>query len=87
MSRIGFPFWRRAALLGVPLKLRVDVARDHDANVFVATSDDLKGLVCEAASMDDLVKEVGLAMTELLALQLSAQPRARPVTDLRISAE
>lgn len=86
MYRIGFPFWRQAALLGVPLKLRIDVIRDPEANVFVATSDDLKGLVCEAASMDDLVKEVELAMTELLALQLRSQPRTRPVTDLRICA-
>lgn len=84
MYRIGFPFWRQAALLGVPLKLRIDVIRDLQANVVVATSDDLKGLVCEAASMDDLVKEIELAMTELLALQLRAQPRTRPVMDLRI---
>ena len=84
MYRIGFPFWKQAARLGVPLKLRIDVIRDPEANVFVATSKDLKGLVCEALSMDDLVKEVHLATTELLTLELRAQPLTSPITDLRI---
>jgi hypothetical protein len=86
MYRIGFPFWKQAAKLGVPLKLRIDVMRDDEANVFVATSDDLPGLVCEASSIDDLVKEVNLATCELLTLQLHSQPQSRPVTDLRICA-
>lgn len=69
MYRIGFPFWKQMARLGVPLKLRVNVILDDEAGVFVATSDDLRGLVCEAASMDDLVKEVSLATYELLSLR------------------
>lgn len=86
MYRIGFPFWKQAAKLGVPLKLRIDVIRDDEANVFVATSDDLAGLFCEAPSIDELVKEVNLATCELLTFQLQAQPQNHPVTDLRICA-
>ncbi|PHV07854.1 hypothetical protein CSQ96_08155 [Janthinobacterium sp. BJB412] len=84
MYRIGFPFWKQMARLGVPLKLRVNVIRDDEAGVFVATSDDLRGLVCEATSMDDLVKEVNLATCELLSLQMHSMPVPQPVTDLRL---
>lgn len=84
MYRIGLPFWKQAARIGVPLKLRIDVHHDTEANVFVATSEDLTGLVCEAASMDELVQEVRLATGDLLAFQLQQQSVARPVTDLRL---
>jgi hypothetical protein len=44
-------------------------------------------LVCEAASMDDLVNEVNCAMGELLLLEMNSRPVARPVTtDLRLCA-
>ncbi|MEC5159543.1 MULTISPECIES: DUF1902 domain-containing protein [unclassified Janthinobacterium] len=84
MYRIGFPFWKQAARLGIPLKLRVNLLHDQDAGVYVATSGDLKGLVCEAPTMDELLKELNLATVELLSLQLHSQPVAQPVTDLRL---
>lgn len=83
MYRIGFPFWKQAARFGVPLNIRVNVLRDEDAGVLVATSDDLRGLVCEAKTMDELVVEINTSVNELLTFHLngSAQP---PVTDLRM---
>lgn len=86
MYRIGFPFWKQAARVSVPLTLRINVIHDDEAGVFVATSDDLKGLVCEAASMDNLVKEVNIATHELLALQMRSDAVAQPVTDFRLCA-
>lgn len=86
MYRIGLPFWKQAAQLGVPLKLRIDVIHDDDAGVYVATSADLRGLVCEATSMDELVNEVNSSVCELLSLAMNARPVARPVTDLRLCA-
>lgn len=70
--------------MGVPLKVRVNVIRDEEAGVFIATSDDLRGLVCEAATMDELVKEVEIATDELLRLQIQPALTTRPVTDLRL---
>lgn len=75
MYRIGFPFWKQAARLGVPLKMRINVMRDQEVGVFGATSDDLPGLVCEAASMDELLVEVNAATRELLGIVLM-QPMA-----------
>jgi len=86
MYRIGLPFWKQAARFGVPLTIRVNVMRDIEAGVFVATSDDLRGLVCEASTMDELVVEVNSAIHELLSLQLNAGVAPRPVTDLRLCA-
>lgn len=86
MYRIGLPFWKQAARLGIPLNLRVDVMHDPEAEVFVATSNDLRGLVCEAATMDELVVEVNSTVNELLSIQLHAGVTPKPVTDLRLCA-
>ncbi len=39
---------------------------DDDAHVWVATSDDIPGLVTEAATLDDLLKRVVAVAPELL---------------------
>lgn len=72
--------------MGIPLKLRINVVRDEEAGVFVATSNDLRGLVCEAATMDELIKELQSSTHELLSMQLPTEPAAKPVTDLRLCA-
>ncbi len=41
--RIGLPFWKMVAKLGVTLKLRIVVFYDSKAGVFGAYSPDLKG--------------------------------------------
>jgi predicted RNase H-like HicB family nuclease len=86
MYRIGLPFWKQAARLGIPLNIRVNVMRDDEANVFVATSDDLRGLVCEASTMDELVTEINATIDELLSFHLNNSVAPKPVTDLRLCA-
>ena len=41
---------------------------DNDANVWVATSEDIHGLVLESGSYDALLKRVRFAIPELLEL-------------------
>ncbi len=79
MYRIGYPFWKLAARAGVPMLLRVEVIRDHDAGVFVATSSDLRGLVAEAKTADDLVRSVYDCIDMLLEAELHHAPKARPL--------
>jgi hypothetical protein len=86
MYRIGNPFWKHLARLGAPLTIRVNVLRDHDAGVFVATSDDLRGLVCEALTMDMLVVEVRQTIQDLLSIHINRSTRP-PVTDLRLCCD
>lgn len=84
MYRIGYPFWKHLGRVGVPLVVRVDVLWDEEASVFVATSSDLRGLVCEAASLDDLAKEVNSAIEGLLSGIMEDKIPHHPVTDLRL---
>jgi predicted RNase H-like HicB family nuclease len=86
MYRIGYPFWKTFARMGVPLKLRVLVQRDDEAGVFIATSDDLRGLAAEAETMDALVVEVKSVIDDLLVEALHAAPPNPPVADLRLCA-
>jgi hypothetical protein len=66
MYRVGFPFWKRVARAGLPVSFRVDVAHDHEANVYIATSPDLRGLVVEASSVEELVRETNSAVEMLM---------------------
>jgi len=86
MYRIGYPFWKFCAKHGVPMKLRVKVILDKEAGVFVATSDDLPGLVAEDETMDALVTEVFTVIDDLLTEYLHVTPPSRPTTDLRLCA-
>jgi hypothetical protein len=45
---------------------RIGFFWDDEANVWIATSDDIKGLVLEDESFDTLVSEVHLAVPSLL---------------------
>lgn len=58
MYRVGFPLWKVAARLGVPVLFRVHVMRDEEAGVLIATSPDLKGLVVEAETKEELINEI-----------------------------
>lgn len=50
---------------------------DNTADVWIATSDDIPGLVLESGSYDALLERVRFAVPELLELN---SPKASPVT-------
>lgn len=79
--RLGFPGWRIAANLGVPIKIKVDICQDKEAGVYYATSDDI-GLAVESASLDDLMKEIHLGLSELIPLEHA--PVSRHQADIRL---
>lgn len=82
--RLGYPGWRVAANLGVPIKVKVDVCHDKEAGVYFAVSDDV-GLSVEAESLDGLVKEIHAALPELLTLMHSSVQKSR--ADIRLHEE
>jgi len=47
---------------------KIDAKWDADANVWIATSDDLPGLVIEADSWRTMLKEIELTAPELIDL-------------------
>ena len=76
MYRVGRPGWRMLARLGVSLRLRVQIRHDPEANVYVAESPDLEGLVVEARTLDEVQEETLAAAAALLELQLKTKAKA-----------
>ncbi len=70
MYRLGWPCAAFFASLGMPLLIKVEIIHDNEANVYIATSPDLKGLVVEAETLDELEKEVWYLVPELLTLDM-----------------
>ena len=68
MYRLGWYFATWLAKMGMPVLIKVEIIRDDEADVYVATSSDLKGLVVEAQTLDELEKEVFELVPQLLAL-------------------
>ena len=82
--RVGLPCWKFAARLGIPLMVRVNAFYDKEANVFVATSPDLKGLVAEAETLDALEREVAASATGLLSFYVSGNLQKNIFSELRV---
>lgn len=77
MYRVGMPGWKLAAKWGMPVRLRVNIRQDLEANVYVAESPDLAGLIVEAHTLDDLKDEALAAAGVLLELELHTKPKAQ----------
>lgn len=82
--RVGLPFWKIAADLGVPMMVRVNAFHDKEANVFVATSPDLKGLVAEAETLDALEREVTATAIGLLSFYVAGDTQKNIFSELRV---
>ena len=50
------------------MRYTVNLLWDSEASVWVATSDDIKGLVLESGSLDVLIERVRMTVPELLKL-------------------
>lgn len=53
---------------------------DDDAGVWIATSDDIPGLVLESGSFDALIERTRFAIPELLELNAAAKPQPFSLT-------
>lgn len=84
--RVGLPGWKMVARARIPVSLRVDVIRDDEAKVYVATSPDLAGLVAEAATLDELVRAIDAGIKDLMEDYLRQPPGRPPITNLRLGA-
>ncbi len=84
MYKIGWPFWKILGKMGLPLKISIQVLHDAEANVFVAKSDDLPGLVCESETIELLFKEVRLGITDLLSVYMESDSVPTPRTDMHL---
>lgn len=65
------------------MKCIITIMWDDEAKVYIATSDDVPGLVMEADSLDALIERARLAIPELLELN----NRKADVIDLSFRSE
>ena len=56
------------------MSCRINFTWDEDAAVWIATSNDVPGLVLESGSFDALIERVRYAVPELLELNHETQP-------------
>jgi len=68
---ITYPLANLFSLLGAKLVIRIDFIHDKEADVFIATSKDIQGLVIEAASYEELQSEIKEAIATLSELSNS----------------
>lgn len=78
--RYGWPFGRLARKIGIPMLIKIEVIKDDEAGVYVATSPDVRGLVVEAATIEDVLNEVRALIPELI--DGDCDHRSRAITDL-----
>lgn len=80
---LGYPFWMVFASWGYTLRVRVDVIRDDEVPLFVATSKGLRGLVCEAETLETLREDVAIAVDILLPLHFKTGFKPPHFTELK----
>lgn len=68
MYPLNWPLSKMVAFLGVPLSIKIEVIFDPEAKVYIATSPNVRGLVVEAATLDETKKEVELVLPDLISL-------------------
>lgn len=56
------------------MEYTIQMMWDPEASVWIATSDDVPGLVLESGSFDALVERVRFAIPELLSLNSTQEP-------------
>ena len=59
------------------MEYRIQMLWDADASVWVATSEDVPGLVLESGSFDALIERVRFAIPELLSLNSRSEKTYR----------
>lgn len=68
MYPFNWPLSMFLASIGVPLLIKIKVIFDPEANVYVATSPSVNGLVVEAESLDEVRKQVEIVLPQLLEI-------------------
>lgn len=81
MYPLEYPLWSLLARFGRRLVIRMEVLHDEEAGVYVATSRNMQGLICEGESMEELKAEVNRVVRDLIAFCVRGRNPALPVVE------
>ena len=84
MYRVGWPFWKFFLRRGWTLKIKILFTYDDEAEVFIAKSNDLQGLMCEAQTFPELKKEIEWCINALLEHHVHSEYK-HPIADMEFS--
>jgi hypothetical protein len=79
MYPIEYPLWSLLARFGRRLVVNIEVLHDEEVGVYVATSKNMRGLVCEADTMEELKTEVDRVLRDLVAFCVRGKKPSLPV--------
>lgn len=83
MYRVGFPGWKLAARVGIPVLVRIQAHYDAESKSYWADSPDLDGLTVAGGDLDELQQEALAAAGELLGLAMTSKtPQVQ--TEMRV---
>ena len=71
---LRYPLSLLLARLGVTISIEINFIYDDEAEVFIATSQDIPGLVLEAENFNELKKEIEQAIPVLFSLNSKIAP-------------
>lgn len=81
MYPIDYPLWSLLARFGRRLTVKIEVQHDEEAGVYIATSKEMTGLICEALTMDELKVQTERVMRDLVAFCVRGKNPALPVLE------
>ena len=76
-----YPLWALLARFGRRLTVRMDVLYDDEVNVYVGIGKNLRGLVVEADTLEELKAETEKVLRDLVALCVRGKNPALPVLE------
>ena len=71
--RIGLPFWKLACKMGFTPSFRIIIHKDPKQNVYWCESNDLKEVISEMPSIEELIREVNNIAEELLEMNYNVK--------------
>ena len=86
---VGWPGWKIAARLGIPLRVKVKISLDKEAGVYVAICDNFLpefAIACEGEDFESLKKEIKACLEDGLEITLgniSRESQLRPLMVVR----
>lgn len=81
MFPFDYPKWAVKARLGRAQIIRMNVFHDEDVDVYLATTADMPGLICEADTREELKAETERVFRDVVTFFTQGKPAKWPVLE------
>lgn len=81
MGYIDYPLWAIKARFGIKQTFKMRVMHDEDVGVYIATSEDMPGLICEADTKEELIAETERVFQDVMTYFIKGKKPTMPVLE------